>query len=84
MDRREAHCGVMQADDEFPQALNEQVGEWRSAHPGLDVLMSGMVGSKQGWAGAGVERLNAPIPGLGVIRNAIECNKAAPVIWNAV
>ena len=36
----------------FPAALDGQVGDWRSAHSELPVLMSGMVGSRQGWAEA--------------------------------
>ena len=53
MDRRDAALGIMQVPaDGFPAALDRQVGGWRSAHPGLPVLMSGMVGSRQGWAEA--------------------------------
>lgn len=52
-DRRVAPRGIMQVEPGgFPAALDEQVGEWRMAHPGVPVLMSGMVGSKQGWAEA--------------------------------
>lgn len=53
MGRREAPCGIMQVPSGgFPQALEKELGDWRAAHPGLPVLMSGMVGSKQGWAEA--------------------------------
>jgi 2-dehydro-3-deoxygalactonokinase len=59
LDRRDAPGGIMQvAANGFPQALEDHVGEWRAARPGLDVLMSGMVGSKQGW----VEAPYAPCP----------------------
>jgi len=53
LDRREAALGIMQVPEGgFPAALDRQVGDWRLSHPGLPVLMSGMVGSRQGWAEA--------------------------------
>jgi 2-dehydro-3-deoxygalactonokinase len=53
MDCRDAALGIMQVPEGgFPAALDRQVGDWRSTHPGLPVLMSGMVGSRQGWAEA--------------------------------
>ncbi len=53
MDRRDAALGIMQVPEGgFPAALDRQIGDWRSSHPGLPVLMSGMVGSRQGWAEA--------------------------------
>ena len=61
----------------FPAALDEQVGDWRMAYPGVPVLMSGMVGSKQGWAEspyapcpAGIEdlaRAVMPVPGADAV-----------------
>jgi 2-dehydro-3-deoxygalactonokinase len=74
MDRREATDGIMQVPaDGFPQALETHVGKWRVAYPGLPVLMSGMVGSKQGWTEApyapcpaGIDELAKsvmPVPG---------------------
>jgi 2-dehydro-3-deoxygalactonokinase len=53
LDRRDAAQGIMQVPaGGFPAALDGQVGAWRSAQPELPVLMSGMVGSRQGWAEA--------------------------------
>ncbi len=53
LDHRDAALGIMQVPEGgFPAALDRQVGAWRSTHPGLPVLMSGMVGSRQGWAEA--------------------------------
>lgn len=74
IDRREAPAGIMQVPaGGFPQALETHVGRWRAGHPGLPVLMSGMVGSKQGWAEApyapcpaGIDELAKavmPVPG---------------------
>jgi len=53
LDRRDAAQGIMQVPaGGFPAALEGQVGGWRSVHSDLPVLMSGMVGSRQGWAEA--------------------------------
>jgi 2-dehydro-3-deoxygalactonokinase len=53
MDRRDAALGILQVPaGGFPDALEGQLGDWRSRHPGAPVLMSGMVGSRQGWAEA--------------------------------
>lgn len=53
LERSEAPAGIMQVPaGGFPQALDAHVGKWREANPGIQVLMSGMVGSKQGWADA--------------------------------
>lgn len=35
--------------DGFADVFNEGFGDWRAANPGLLCLMSGMVGSRQGW-----------------------------------
>ncbi len=53
LDRRDAAQGIMQVPaGGFPAALDGQVASWRSIHSDLPVLMSGMVGSRQGWAEA--------------------------------
>lgn len=53
IDRSETSAGIMQVPaGGFPQALENNVGAWRAASSGLPVLMSGMVGSNQGWAEA--------------------------------
>jgi len=69
LDRRNAPGGIMQvATDGFPRALEDQVGEWRAANSGLEILMSGMVGSKQGW----VEAPYAPCPaGIADLAHAV-------------
>ncbi len=36
----------------WPTAFGAEFGAWLAAHPGLPCLMSGMVGSRQGWAEA--------------------------------
>ena len=42
----------------FPAALRACCGDWLAAHPGLPIIMAGMVGSRNGW----VEAPYAPVP----------------------
>ncbi len=50
LERREAPQGVMAVrDGRFAEALESQVGDWMAAGVG-PVVMSGMIGSRQGWA----------------------------------
>jgi 2-dehydro-3-deoxygalactonokinase len=69
LDRCEAPSGIMQVPaGGFPHTLGTHVGNWRAAHHGLPVLMSGMIGSKQGWA----EAPYAPCPaGIGELAKAV-------------
>jgi 2-dehydro-3-deoxygalactonokinase len=49
VDRRAAPLGIMQVrDGRFAEAMEGQVGDWLAAGEG-PVLMSGMIGSRQGW-----------------------------------
>jgi len=53
LERTEFHGGIMRVEPgEFPSALESCTEGWRSRHFDLPVLMSGMVGSQQGWAEA--------------------------------
>jgi 2-dehydro-3-deoxygalactonokinase len=52
LDRRSGPHGIMAVKDgRFAEVLSAQVGEWLSAKK-LPVLMSGMIGSRQGWVEA--------------------------------
>jgi len=49
LERRSAPLGIMQVDDgRFAEALDNQVGDWLAAGE-APVVMSGMIGSRQGW-----------------------------------
>ena len=49
LDKRNAPLGVMQIEGRrFADALDSQIGDWLAAGEG-PVLMSGMIGSRQGW-----------------------------------
>jgi 2-dehydro-3-deoxygalactonokinase len=51
-ERREAPLGILQLKGaHFPGALESQVGDWEAAGEAT-ILMSGMIGSRQGWAEA--------------------------------
>ena len=50
VERRASDSGVQSVPDGgFPAALEAACGPWFAAHPDLPVLMSGMVGSRNGW-----------------------------------
>ncbi|MCU0898137.1 MAG: 2-dehydro-3-deoxygalactonokinase [Burkholderiales bacterium] len=50
VDSRAAPLGIMRiADARFEAAFGEVCGDWLAAHPGVGVLASGMIGSRQGW-----------------------------------
>lgn len=52
LDRRSAAAGILQVGEKgFPAVLREQVGAWIAAGE-PDVLLSGMIGSRQGWVEA--------------------------------
>lgn len=50
LDRRASAQGIMAvAGGDFAGVLAATVGDWRQAHPGIPLLASGMIGSRQGW-----------------------------------
>ncbi|MEQ8814073.1 MAG: 2-dehydro-3-deoxygalactonokinase [Thalassobaculum sp.] len=47
---RRADAGIRAVDDgDFDGALEQLVGDWLDASPDVPVVMSGMIGSRQGW-----------------------------------
>lgn len=48
-----AHGGSTSREEIFGQSLREQIGDWLEAHPGIPLVMSGMVGADRGWRDAG-------------------------------
>lgn len=53
LDRRESADGILAVrGGAFEAALAAAVGRWRGEHPRLPVLLSGMIGSRQGWCEA--------------------------------
>ncbi|SER38616.1 2-dehydro-3-deoxygalactonokinase [Faunimonas pinastri] len=53
LDRKRGHLGILQVEGgDFPRALEETLGDWMREAPEAPVLMSGMIGSRQGWAEA--------------------------------
>jgi 2-dehydro-3-deoxygalactonokinase len=50
VDRRTAELGILRvADGRFAKALDNMLGDWLTARPAATVLLSGMIGSRQGW-----------------------------------
>jgi 2-dehydro-3-deoxygalactonokinase len=56
--RHESDAGVASARGEFERIFARELAGWLAAHPGLNVVASGMVGSRQGW----VETRYLPCP----------------------
>jgi len=51
VDRREAAQGIMKVvDGDFSGTFSKIVGQWLNDYPNLPVLLSGMIGSEQGWS----------------------------------
>ncbi len=50
---RQAELGLLNVPEgNFVDAFQGQLGDWLRAAPGVNVLMSGMIGSRQGWSEA--------------------------------
>ncbi|MBM85319.1 MAG: 2-keto-3-deoxy-galactonokinase [Rhodospirillaceae bacterium] len=50
VDRREASCGIMAIEgDGFEAVFEEIIGDWLDAGLNAPVVLSGMIGSRQGW-----------------------------------
>jgi len=50
METRRADAGIKAIDDgDFDGAFEQLVGDWLDAAPGVPVVLSGMIGSRQGW-----------------------------------
>ena len=50
LEGRRADAGIMAIDDgAFEEALEALIGDWLDAEPDVPVILSGMIGSRQGW-----------------------------------
>lgn len=50
LDRRASPSGILRVGEGgFPATLKAEVGGWLADHPSTPVMMSGMIGSRQGW-----------------------------------
>jgi len=48
LDRRETADGILAVQD-FDGTFERHCGAWADAHPGAAIVLSGMIGSRQGW-----------------------------------
>lgn len=56
---RQAPVGILKiSDDAYAATFTEQIGDWLETHPDKTIIMSGMIGSRQGW----LEAPYAPCP----------------------
>jgi 2-dehydro-3-deoxygalactonokinase len=69
IERRSAGAGIMQIEGgDFEGAFDREVGAWLAAAPGVPVLASGMIASRQGW----VEAPYVPCPaGIGELAGGL-------------
>lgn len=66
VERRACADGILQVrDNGFQSILEREVGEWRKADPEARIVMSGMIGSRQGWVEAPYVALPATIAEIG-------------------
>lgn len=50
IDHAQSADGIrLRRDRDFDEILNSHCGAWARAHPGIHVIMSGMIGSREGW-----------------------------------
>jgi 2-dehydro-3-deoxygalactonokinase len=50
LDNRSAAAGILQVDAEgFEAVMEREIGEWLGGQADLPVILSGMIGSRQGW-----------------------------------
>lgn len=50
LEGRRAQAGILVIDDgAFEDAFEELIGDWLDAYPQVPVVLSGMIGSRQGW-----------------------------------
>jgi 2-dehydro-3-deoxygalactonokinase len=62
MGRTASKDGILAVQDgRFEDVLRSAVSVWRAEHPGLPILMSGMIGSRQGWVEAPYVRCPAGV-----------------------
>lgn len=65
----------------YPAAFRETVGDWLARWPGLPVLASGMVGSRQGWREAAYVACPLDVTALagGILQAETECGRVGIV-----
>lgn len=66
LEGRRADAGILAIDDgDFEGAFLSLVGDWLEAHPNVPLLLSGMIGSRQGWSEAPYLDCPASVQALG-------------------
>ena len=73
IDRIESPEGIKNVEDRaFEAILEARCGNWRKEHPDADVLLSGMIGSREGWVEAGYAEAPAGLSDLAGDLAAVE------------
>ena len=80
LDRRESGAGILAVKDgDFAGTLRAAVADWLAAAPGLAIVMSGMIGSRQGWVEAPYVATPADAAAVGVASVWVEAASLPPI-----
>jgi 2-dehydro-3-deoxygalactonokinase len=81
LDKRSAPLGILAVKDgRFAEALEDQIGDWIGAGE-ANVIMSGMIGSRQGWKEAPYAHCPAGFPEIAAAMVRIEWSRGS--VWIA-
>jgi 2-dehydro-3-deoxygalactonokinase len=80
IDVRKSALGILSVPaGRYEATLAEAIGEWRDRDPGLPILMSGMVGARQGWREAPYAACPAGLFEIGAAIVAIDGGALGPI-----
>jgi 2-dehydro-3-deoxygalactonokinase len=78
LDKRSAPLGILAVKDgRFAEALEDQIGDWIGAGE-ANVIMSGMIGSRQGWKEAPYAHCPAGFPEIAAAMVRVEWSASRP------
>lgn len=84
-DSRAAARGILAVENrDFAGAFAALVGDWRDAHPQAPSLLSGMIGSRQGWREAPYVDLPAGVDEIAVALAEIASERRVAIVPGAV
>ena len=71
--------GILRVEKSFGAALDAMIGPWIAAHGALPVLLSGMIGSRQGWAETAYAQ--CPAGARDIVRALTAIEHAGRTVW---
>ncbi len=70
--RNESAEGILAAEGRFAQVLERATASWRTGERALPIVMSGMIGARQGWREAPYVDTPADVPALAAALTTFE------------